>query len=634
MQSNKQITDTSKATVKQAILDNQDNVNALRSSNSGTSFPSDPIAGMHCYRTDTKKMYMYDGSNWVEEVDSNNNQQIGGTKTFTGMLDIKNYSPDTYTTPMAVQCPKLSAGQGVYINLGKEGSQYNRYSFGFHFVGDHSTSNYFSFSSYSGPSYNFDCAGNANFPRSLTAPIVNADTLNVSGAATVPTPNADNNSKTVATTAFVKTAIANLVGSAPSTLDTLQELSAALGNDANFSATVAKQIGEKVSKNGDTITGPILYDKTPNDGAELINKAYADKLAGAAGAALSEKSSALYNQLYLPRYNLYIRSALPTSAKTSITINPMALTINGSTYELKDVETLSLNSSSSWDSATYATASNRAGKDFYIYACQPSSGTVPSLILSANGTVPTGYTATNSRKIGGFHCECLDVGAVTDENPMNGYSTGDIIPFSIWDLKHRPKSSPEGMVYVEPLNVWISIYLMSWDGSKLVSAYNGVQADGTSAKPFSGTEFAEYLAKVSMRLPRYDEFVVFAKGIQECVNVKGSADVNTTGGHYTTDNKRIVSSYGIEDCAGVIWQWLSDVFGSDFTNSWNTSSNRDARNTRGDCWGGGLRRALAGGWWGDGASCGSRASDVGFWSAYASGGVACRGASEPLITDY
>ena len=137
-----------------------------------------------------------------------------------------------------------------------------------------------------------------------------------------------------------------------------------------------------------------------------------------------------------------------------------------------------------------------------------------------------------------------------------------------------------------------------------------------------------------MRLPRYDEFVVFAKGIQECVNVKGSTDVNTTGGHYTTDNKRIISSYGIEDCAGVIWQWLSDVFGSDFTGSWNTSSNRDDRNVRGDCWGGGLRRARAGGGWGDSAYCGSRSSSVGDGSANAAGDGACLGASEPLITDY
>lgn len=101
--------------------------------------------------------------------------------------------------------------------------------------------------------------------------------LTVTGTTSVPTANSDNNSTTIANTAFVKTAIANLVNGAPSQLDTLQELSAALGNDANFSATVANEIGEKVSKNGDTITGPILYGKTPNDDSELPNKAYVDK---------------------------------------------------------------------------------------------------------------------------------------------------------------------------------------------------------------------------------------------------------------------------------------------------------------------------------------------------------------------
>ena len=114
---------------------------------------------------------------------------------------------------------------------------------------------------------------------------VNATSLTATGSTSVPTANADNNSNTVANTAFVKTAIANIVNGAPSQLDTLQELSAALGNDANFSATVANEIGEKVSKNGDTITGPILYDKTPNDDTELPNKAYVDAAINSAVAA-------------------------------------------------------------------------------------------------------------------------------------------------------------------------------------------------------------------------------------------------------------------------------------------------------------------------------------------------------------
>lgn len=89
----------------------------------------------------------------------------------------------------------------------------------------------------------------------------------------------------------MKTAIANLVNGAPSQLDTLQELSAALGNDANFSATVAKKIGEKVSKSGGTITGPILYGKTPNDDTELPNKAYVDSAIKAAVAAVTKTLS-------------------------------------------------------------------------------------------------------------------------------------------------------------------------------------------------------------------------------------------------------------------------------------------------------------------------------------------------------
>lgn len=47
---------------------------------------------------------------------------------------------------------------------------------------------------------------------------------------------------------MVDTKIAGLVNSAPETLDTLKELSDALGNDTNFATTVANQIGNKANK--------------------------------------------------------------------------------------------------------------------------------------------------------------------------------------------------------------------------------------------------------------------------------------------------------------------------------------------------------------------------------------------------
>ena len=50
----------------------------------------------------------------------------------------------------------------------------------------------------------------------------------------------------------IREAIAALVDSSPETLDTLNELAAALGDDPNFAATIAGQIGELENKIGDT----------------------------------------------------------------------------------------------------------------------------------------------------------------------------------------------------------------------------------------------------------------------------------------------------------------------------------------------------------------------------------------------
>jgi hypothetical protein len=61
---------------------------------------------------------------------------------------------------------------------------------------------------------------------------------------------------TLATQTYVQQPVANLVNSSPSSVDTLQELATALGNDPNFSTTVTKLIGTKANSNNPTfITG-------------------------------------------------------------------------------------------------------------------------------------------------------------------------------------------------------------------------------------------------------------------------------------------------------------------------------------------------------------------------------------------
>ena len=69
------------------------------------------------------------------------------------------------------------------------------------------------------------------------------------GTPTAPTAAALTNTTQIATTAFVRTEVTNLVDSAPGTLDTLNELAAALGDDANFSTTVTNSLATKATVN-------------------------------------------------------------------------------------------------------------------------------------------------------------------------------------------------------------------------------------------------------------------------------------------------------------------------------------------------------------------------------------------------
>ena len=77
---------------------------------------------------------------------------------------------------------------------------------------------------------------------------------------TATTQSAGDNSTKVATTAYTDTAISNLIDSSPSALNTLNELAAALGDDANFSTTVTNSIATKMPLAGGTFTGDVVFN--------------------------------------------------------------------------------------------------------------------------------------------------------------------------------------------------------------------------------------------------------------------------------------------------------------------------------------------------------------------------------------
>ena len=361
-----------------------------------------------------------------------------------------------------------------------------------------------------------------------------------------------------------------------------------------------------------------------------------------------------------------------TVANRYILVSPdyLAVNINRNGYVLESSVEIDLSDSSSWDDTSttdWTAAVNREGKDFYIYVCEPNSGTVPDFILSPNSTIPdsmpSGDTPTedNTRKIGGFHCLCADVGTnvanPADDPPldelnrafvshditgnthwMTGFVAGDILPFSIWDLLHRPADwSPEGLFFDALSKRWLFIYLASWDGQQMVSAYGATIADGDSNPAFHWYNFDELLPG----LPLQGIFSKASRGSPQAVNIDGGSDPGTTGGHSATDGNRIISLCGGEDMTGVLWQWGAEGGATnDVGSSWSAADTNGTAGTydddhnidRGEHYEA-PNRPRFGGSWGAGSRCGSRGSDWNGSPVHLDSASGARGVAEPKRVD-
>ncbi|EJX0400814.1 prophage tail fiber N-terminal domain-containing protein [Salmonella enterica] len=102
------------------------------------------------------------------------------------------------------------------------------------------------------------------------------------GAPTTPTPPDDAKGLQTANAEFVRKLIAALVGSVPESLDTLQELADALGNDPNFATTIVNKLAGKqplddtlTALSGKSVDGLIEYvglRETINRAADALQK--------------------------------------------------------------------------------------------------------------------------------------------------------------------------------------------------------------------------------------------------------------------------------------------------------------------------------------------------------------------------
>ena len=156
-------------------------------------------------------------------------------------------------------------------------------------------------------------------------------------------------------TNYVDTAISNLVNGAGSSLDTLNELATALGNDPNFATTITTQIGTKLATatytanktatdnrldaiesvdsqqlnlSGGTITGDLVSRQTVNM-MEVLNTA---TVSGSAVSLNYSLGSVFYVTIpSATNFEVQITNCNPASSAS--TTNTISLIINTGTYE-------------------------------------------------------------------------------------------------------------------------------------------------------------------------------------------------------------------------------------------------------------------------------------------------------------
>lgn len=289
------------------------------------------------------------------------------------------------------------------------------------------------------------------------------------------------------------------------------------------------------------------------------------------------------------------------------------------------------------------------GTDYYIYLCFDE--TRPSLIVSKNSTYPYAYSELTSRKIGGFHYGAVrkvsndglyipvdSIGLKFGDNGIKWQDnvTVGVIPNSIWDLKHRPKTLHPGLVEVN--GVWIGIYqasvqeLFTFENSangnlikngRLTTRYGAMPATGTEG--LNQYNFNEAASKIGMRLPRYTEWLSGAfgspQGTASGSNYGRTATSNTgrtyTGCNVDTANGKYspstgikpyaVSAYNLCDCAGNVWEWGSDYTIRQDSTSWQFYNVLGSNVGQGYLPNAsGLAALVFGGDWLDGVACGSR----------------------------
>jgi len=274
----------------------------------------------------------------------------------------------------------------------------------------------------------------ATATASITTAYTTADQVILSASESY-TDTAEADSKT-----YTDTAIANLVDTAPTTLDTLNELASALGDDANFSTTVTTSIATKLATADFTSTADTwLGTKDTGDLAEGSNLYYTDARVDARITSAGQ-TPVTGSDLDMNGNKVLFANVYPTTGDL-----PSATTYHGMFAHVHDQGAGYFAHAGGW--TKLANASEVFDGNYNSLSNLPTIPTNNNQLANGAGyvTTDTTYTAGNGLTLSGT--EFLMSGSYTG----NFTATGDVTAYSDKRLKRNIETITDAVDTVSKL---------------------------------------------------------------------------------------------------------------------------------------------------------------------------------------
>jgi hypothetical protein len=373
------------------------------------------------------------------------------------------------------------------------------------------------------------------------------------------------NAQDAATKAYVDSEISALIDGAPATLDTLNEIAAALADDQNAFTTLDNKINTKVSKAGDTMTGDlsmgtnkVTSSAPPSAGSDLTNKTYVDAQRDTRVAKTGDSMSGNLDM----GSNKVTGLAAPTNANDATRKSYVDDILGSATEAATSASEAATSASEAANSASAASTSETNAANSAA-AAAASYDDFDDRYLGPKSTAPTTDNDGNALQIGALYFDTTtdtmrvfsSAGWIAAGSSVNGTSarfeytaTNGQTTFSGLDDNNNSLAYDAGFV---------DVYL---NGVRLIDGTDFTATSGTSIQLNTGANTGDVLSVVA-----FGTFTLSNQSLNDLTDASTGGVTDSDLLVYSSANGQFEPSKSVAITGGSITGTDVDVSGATFT---------------------------------------------------------------------